>query len=220
MLEEARRKVDIARAAPAVLKRRSKLGIVIPAWRRKHAAASKKQHAPLRSHTFWAEHLREQFPMYLTMPSRDKELLDRQGVGFPDKRWRVCNTSQSECQMHSEYMTAYTPGGSYWSTRHGRKVHGGEGFSFQALPFGWKGDSLLTNFSTRELQDLAGNAFNGTACLEMMMVQCATLGLLIRERQKRHCITSSIETLLFETDIETDDEQEAPLHYSCHRGLP
>ena len=146
-------------------------------WRRKHSLMFSRFGAPEAHVSGWDSSLEVQVPQYPVMPYRDRELLRLAGINYPDKRCLLINTSQSELQAPPFHSPCMTPTGTYWIAMKHRWLEGPEALNLQAL---WLSPSLRAQFSSKLLQDLAGNAFCGSCCLQATTLQLVVASFLSR----------------------------------------
>lgn len=107
--------------------------------------------------------LGETFPVLKVMTRRQLEVLYLKNVALPDTVFRVLDLSQNLgfSSVSVDKMPCITPAGEKFLTKQVRFLTGIESMHFMGIYFPKK---KMETYSSKFLQDLAGNAFETSSC--------------------------------------------------------
>ena len=143
-------------------------------WQQTHL-----DHALSKGLAWWkpspiTDELRKKFPGINQLGPRALDILQLNGIGFPESECRMVEVSQSMGRQSKmvDTMPCLTPKMQRWVTSRCRLVHGVESMMFQGLAYK-SCSNLGEKFSSDLLCDIAGNAFHaGCASAATMTVLC------------------------------------------------
>ena len=103
------------------------------------------------------------FPGLVELSVREMDVLCVKKIAFPELRPLTVDVSQNSCRTIAKdgHLSIATPKMRQYLAHLGRLTHGLEAIHFQGIHYGSE-HSRLRNYSTSQLQDLAGNAFEMT----------------------------------------------------------
>ena len=103
------------------------------------------------------------FPGIADLSAREMDLLCVKKIAFPELRPLTVDVSQNSCRTAAKdgHVSIATPKMRQYLAHLGRLSHGLEAIHFQGIHYGSE-HSRLRNYSSSQLQDLAGNAFELT----------------------------------------------------------
>ena len=110
------------------------------------------------------KHLIEEFPDFAKVTRRQREILHLKGVqNLPEATPRVIDLSQGlgYANIVNGRMPCVTPGGAKFFTHRVRQMHGMEALQFQGIHLD---TARLREYTSKQLLDLAGNAFEASTC--------------------------------------------------------
>lgn len=107
--------------------------------------------------------LEDTYPLLKTLTRRQLELMHLKGVSIPDHQFRVMDLSQNLafCNLSLDKIPCITPDGVKLLTQQVRLITAVEYLRLQGI---WMNEDALQKYSGSFLQDLAGNAFETSAC--------------------------------------------------------
>ena len=103
------------------------------------------------------------FPGIADLSARELDLLCVKKIAFPELRPLTVDVSQNSCRTTAkdDHVSIATPKMRQYLAHLGRLSHGLEAIHFQGIHYGSE-HSRLRNYSSSQLQDLAGNALEMT----------------------------------------------------------
>lgn len=171
---KAHERAALAKRCSRSLYRRRSETDVPRKWVEKHRASS-----ATCTISHWDDSKAGDYPAYMMLPDRIRDLLDHWECKFPDTRKAVLNCSQSTLSVGIGHAPTLTPQGFFWLTHRGRPLYGREMLALQGLFLGEDEWSKVEDVATEELlQDLAGNAFNAVSALPIQLTLLLLLSKL------------------------------------------
>ena len=136
------------------------------------------------------------------MPVREKDVLDSEGIRFPDTRCLMLNVAQTRPSTCLGYAPCIVPAGSYWLAHLARRPAGREYFQFMGM---WLDQSVSARYPESFQQDLSGNAFHAVSAVEACAIKFAVLAELWRlcTSGSTHAASSACLSTLLGISIDT-----------------
>jgi hypothetical protein len=161
----------------------------------------------------------EHWPVFELLPERAKLLLDEAGIAFPEDPVvlgkRVLSVSQSESCVSVNVTGCLVPQGIYWLGWLARLLDGAEFLRLQGI---FVEDSLLQEFDSTLLADLAGNSFHTSCCaasfVTLLLLSARMYEATLSSRQVDLAQTSAAEEPILPEDVEFDWSSRS---HRCHR---